>query len=84
MIRSRLWTMAAVVVAGLSACTAAGWEFVAPSPIGPPEQPAAGQLARPRVAPLDPNRPRYDRGQWQPRLSDVSGKPSAHLLGLSD
>lgn len=66
-IRRRLWTVAAIVVVGLSACTAVGSEMVAPSPIGPSGQPAGAQLARPRVAPLDPHRLRYDREQWQPR-----------------
>jgi hypothetical protein len=66
-IRRRLWTVAAIVVVGLSACTAVGSEFVAPSPVGPSEQPAGAPLARPRVASLDPDRPRYDREQWQPR-----------------
>lgn len=69
-IRRRLWAVAAIVVVGLSACTAVGSEFVALSPVGPSnEQPAGAPLARPRVAPLDPDRPRYDREQWQPRGS---------------
>ena len=66
-IRSRLWTLTAIAVVGLSACTSVGPEFVAHSPTGPSEPSAGAPLARPRVAPLDPDRPRYDREQWQPR-----------------
>jgi hypothetical protein len=42
--------------------------------------PTGGELARPRVAAEDPARSRYDRDQWQPRLSDAQAPPSAHPI----
>lgn len=51
-----------------------GFEGVPAGPsLAPSTAPAAEGLARPRVAMPDPNRPRYDRDEWQRGWADADG-----------
>ena len=71
--------LAAATLCVLSACGLAEPEL-APATAGPVA--TVGELARPRVAERDPDRPRYIRDEWQPRLSDASSElssPRAHF-----
>ena len=69
--------LGAAALCVLSACGLAEPEL---SPATPGPAATAGELARPRVAERDPDRPRYIRDEWQPRLSDASLEPSAHRV----
>ncbi len=69
--------LAAATLCVLSACGLAEPEL-SPATAGPVT--TVGVLARPRVAERDPDRPRYIRDEWQPRLSDANSEPSAHRV----
>ena len=63
--------LAAATLCVLSACGLAEPEL---SPATPGAVASAGELARPRVAENDPDRPRYIRDEWQPRgWADADG-----------
>ena len=69
--------LAAATLCVVSACGLAEPEL---SPATPDPVAGAGELARPRVAERDPDRPRYIRDEWQPRLSDANSERSAHRV----
>jgi len=81
------WRAAALAGVVLVSCALDADDLLKPAAPGAPSAggasvsgPAGGALARPRVAAEDPTRSRYERDEWQPRLSDAQALLSAHSV----